>query len=99
MSDSVWLFFYLIFACKWRPNLLFLAFHEVKCGSEHFKNQCLHILPQFFYLCCTKYAQFFGHSLTNFFSYDIVPIVYFFFWLFLAFSIFIFFLRGDFFAG
>ena len=35
-----WQLFTNFFFCKWRQNRRFLAFHAVKCISEHLKNRC-----------------------------------------------------------
>jgi len=49
-----------------RHNAGFLAFHEVKCISEHLTGILLFlILPLYFISRCTHFAQFFGHSMTK----------------------------------
>ena len=64
------------FATKRRPDAAFLAFHFVKCGSEHFRlNLLSHILAHLQKTACTTFAQFFVHCVTITFSCVIIYMV------------------------
>ena len=59
-SGSDWQIFFGILS---RRDAGFLAFHFVKCGSEHFPKIIMIAYPS--KTACTIFAQFFGHSMTN----------------------------------
>ena len=63
-------YLFVVFSCQ---DARFLAFHFVKCISEHFQQNllCL-ILPLPQKSACTIFAQIFGHSMTNQFRCAIV---------------------------
>ena len=62
-SASDW---HIFSAAKRHHDAGFLAFHKVKCGSEHFQQNLLSlILAHPAKTACTIFAQFFVHSVTK----------------------------------